>query len=142
MVLAEPRSQPAKYLNSNEICNKKGRACDGSKPVEGNFKLTGVRAVLVTVTVVRGVRLRQRHTEEISAAANLARAAGTARASMSRTGACGGAPPERFKNVGLKTVAVLVSVMITDWVLWQYPLVRCRSWLRVMKIRFVTSLLA
>ena len=48
-------------------------------------KLTGVGAMLVMVTVDFGLILKQLHAEEISAAANFIRAAGTARASMSWT---------------------------------------------------------
>jgi hypothetical protein len=97
-------------------------ACDGSQSqIRILFRLTGVGAVLVILTVERGVIVRQRHAEEISAAANFARAAGTARASRSWTGAWRGASSERFKNVGRRIVTVLVTlVTITNWVLRQY----------------------
>jgi hypothetical protein len=48
-------------------------------------KPTGVGAVVVRVTVERGEMLRQRHAEEISAAANFSMALGTVRALRSWT---------------------------------------------------------
>lgn len=88
------------------------------------MKPTGVGAVVVCVTVERGEMLRQRHAEEISAAANFTRALGTVRASRSWTGPEAGASTERFSaSLNAKVVVVVVTVTTTDWVLCQCCLV-------------------
>jgi hypothetical protein len=54
-------------------------------PSKEMVRPTGVGAVVVRITVERGEMLKQRHAEEISAAANFTRALGTVRAFRSWT---------------------------------------------------------